>query len=500
MVIPRRVTFVHDDTAPVPQEVSAVTGVRSFGDLLLRGSTLRTRLTRLAESAGCTDSVYLQGPTDVSAFQERLRSAPPGQRYLLVPGHRVPVADPTEAGRFLSKLLHVRQDVVLTDAANRPLGAALLGPAALARYFELLPVLSLPKVFGPDGVDAEPVEDQSGMVDLREQAAFVQFLSSGFSARHFNEIRQDRFVVTKRSADRVKMRREATYYRLLPDDVQPFFVQPFDFQEDDDGASYRMRRLYVPDAAVQWVHRAFSAVEFERFLDQLVHFLEARPVRDVAREVAQGVAADLYVRKLDARLSALLASPEGLRIDAVLTSGGVEGGVRALQRAYLAAHDRLAPRRSHRRLVLTHGDLCFSNVLYSQSAQLLQLIDPRGAEREDELYSDPYYDVAKLSHSVLGGYDLVNAGLYRLEHGPDLQLVLRLEEEGMEDLQDAFVRAMDRLGFDLGLVRLYEASLFLSMLPLHIDAPKKVLAFAVRARQVLAELEENPAKPRRRIS
>ena len=40
------------------------------------------------------------------------------------------------------------------------------------------------------------------------------------------------------------------------------------------------------------------------------------------------------------------------------------------------------------------------------------------------------------------------------------------------------------------LVRIYEASLFLSMLPLHIDYPQKVFGFLLNAINILKEIEK----------
>ena len=41
------------------------------------------------------------------------------------------------------------------------------------------------------------------------------------------------------------------------------------------------------------------------------------------------------------------------------------------------------------------------------------------------------------------------------------------------------------------LVRVYEASLFLSMLPLHIDNPHKVFGFILNVNNILKELEKD---------
>ena len=46
-------------------------------------------------------------------------------------------------------------------------------------------------------------------------------------------------------------------------------------------------------------------------------------------------------------------------------------------------------------------------------------------------------------------------------------------------------------GFDWWSVRVYEASLFLSMLPLHIDNPQKVFGLLLNAKNILKEIEEN---------
>lgn len=44
------------------------------------------------------------------------------------------------------------------------------------------------------------------------------------------------------------------------------------------------------------------------------------------------------------------------------------------------------------------------------------------------------------------------------------------------------------MGHDVRVMRLGEASLFLSMLPLHMDYPNKVIAFMLKARQLLDEV------------
>ena len=61
-------------------------------------------------------------------------------------------------------------------------------------------------------------------------------------------------------------------------------------------------------------------------------------------------------------------------------------------------YEKLVARADETTLCIGHGDLCFSNMLYSKTTGLLKFIDPRGADKPSDLYMHSYYDVAKLSH------------------------------------------------------------------------------------------------------
>jgi hypothetical protein len=119
----------------------------------------------------------------------------------------------------------------------------------------------------------------------------------------------------------------------------------------------------------------------------------------------------------------------------------------------------------------------------------MKLIDPRGADTAVDLFTDLYYDLAKLSHSVLGNYDYINNGLFSVSVGSALDLELESETGDRSIEQELFRAKLTDCGFDERLTRLYEASLFLSMMPLHSDYPRKVVAFALTASRILDEVE-----------
>ena len=107
------------------------------------------------------------------------------------------------------------------------------------------------------------------------------------------------------------------------------------------------------------------------------------------------------------------------------------------------------------------------------------------------MYTDPYYDVAKLSHSIQGAYDFINHGKFDVTIDDALRPLALIESQSAPWAAELFRDQLEKSGFDPELTRLYEASLFISMLPLHIDRPLKVLAFAATATAILDTLSNH---------
>jgi hypothetical protein len=317
-------------------------------------------------------------------------------------------------------------------------------------------------------------------------------LSSGSTAtRHFNEVLIDAYYYTKSSTDKRKMQAEYSFYGLVPERMRPWLIQSFDFSNEGERASYKMLRYYLADAALQWVHGAFEGDTFEPFVERLLFFISDRPKQACSKERSAAVAQDLFVTKLERRVKEFLAMSEGQRINQLASSASPELDLNHLLNRYLKLYKRFEKAFSFNYRVVGHGDPCFSNVLYDQQRYLLKLIDPKGALTEEELWTHPLYDLCKISHSVLGDYDFINNGLYTVGFADNNELVLSFSHTNHESLKSIFLNQVKSLGHDIRTMRLGEASLFLSMLPLHIDYPNKVLAFILNAQQILNEVESD---------
>ena len=335
------------------------------------------------------------------------------------------------------------------------------------------------------------VIDMNIFADLTDYNTLLMFISSGFDARFFNSLQGDAYTVTKRSADKKKMKMEYSYYWLLPDAMKNWMVMPYNYTETENDASYTMERMPMTDIAIRWTHGAIDNVELRNILDKTFYFLAHRVEKKVSGEEYEKTRNCLYVEKVKKRVGELKRKPEYEILAQLIKSGTEFDSIDGIVEFYLELFSKIIKKRKVLpRSVIGHGDVFFANMLYSKELNLLRLIDPKGALTEDDLWTDPYYDVAKLSHSVCGNYDFFNTGSYGIELDKDMCFILIVHYNN-EKAKEIFKEYLAKNGYDYVLVRLYEASLFLSMLPLHIDNIHKVFGFVLNAIGILKEVEAN---------
>ena len=136
---------------------------------------------------------------------------------------------------------------------------------------------------------------------------------------------------------------------------------------------------------------------------------------------------------------------------------------------------------------IVHGDYCFSNILFDPLHYIFKLIDPRGRFRDTQtIYGDPRYDIAKLRHSVVGLYDFIVAGFFKLnQDGKGGYEFLVSSPHISDELTSAFDEIIQSYGYDVRDIKLIEALIFLTIIPLHRDDELRQQAFYLTAIQKL---------------
>lgn len=330
----------------------------------------------------------------------------------------------------------------------------------------------------------------SGLVDIGVVGNFIQCITGNFDSRYFNSLQGDEYTIVKKSSDKDKIRKEYRYYHLLPEDMQHWFVLPYHYTENEEFASYAMERLHMTDLAIKWVHGSIDMSEFERILDKYFYFFGARHKEQISESEYQASAKNLYEDKVLERVNTLKQMPEYSKIEELMKAGCKDKGIDELVSRYLELKAKIEGKNTYEPTrVIGHGDPCFSNALYNNATRTLKFIDPKGADSEEELWMNPYYDIAKLSHSICGRYDFFNNGLFDIKVNEQFEHELIIDFDNTKYVE-AFRKKLEQCGYDYQTVRIYETSLFISMLPLHMDNPYKVFGFILNAEQILDELEK----------
>lgn len=477
-----------DDTIPKSEVIRDVIGKKGFTDVVVKRKPLREYFSELLhEVYPMAECQIVRSIFDLQALLQQLEESYEPAKvihwfadYLIFEG---------EAVKLTWQKLNFIEDVyIMADERQQLVGIMFPSLTTYRQYLRKVCKVENSRQAARDIVEIMPV---SGVVDIGVVGNFIQCITGNFDSRYFNSLQGDAYTLVKSSTNKRKIKAEYTYYHLLPDDMKIWYVLPFDYQEEEDKASYTMQRLHMTDLAIQWVHGSFDEAEFRQLMKLYFHFFADRHEKTVSAEEYRKLADALYMDKVEQRIHKLKTLPEYEAMAKFLSAGTEDGSLDVILEHYVALKERVEARLEYPcKSVIGHGDPCFANALYNRSTRTLKFIDPKGALTEEELWTNPYYDLAKLSHSICGMYDFFNNGLYSIEVNSNFQCQLNLDFDNKR-YKEIFREALEQNGYDYWTVRLYEASLFLSMLPLHIDNPHKVLGFILNARNILKEIDEH---------
>ncbi|MBO8162778.1 MAG: aminoglycoside phosphotransferase family protein [Brevibacillus sp.] len=294
-------------------------------------------------------------------------------------------------------------------------------------------------------------------------------------ARYFNRLTYDHAnkSVTKRSSDEQKLTDEICWYLDLPARLQHLIPEIYDYSLTPGDIYVTMEYVDQPTLTELFlaVGTTKELLEWEKvFADlyRVVQLFAAYPGRPhiAAYEM-------MYVTKTEKRLQQFLdtcgwAKPLMARGYQKINGRQLPCPTLVLERERVIMDQLLfgGP------FQIIHGDYCFPNILYDRRRRAVKLIDPRGSFGTAGLYGDVLYDLAKVRHS-LSGFDHIVRDRFTVnmfQDQIDLSFADNLPQRAVRQLWDSW------LGDQLPAVKLIEALLFLSMLPLHCDRPDRQMA------------------------
>jgi hypothetical protein len=305
--------------------------------------------------------------------------------------------------------------------------------------------------------------------NLKQQAAEELFLFKT-KERQFNNISiyKDKFV-KKESTNLKKIKREIIFYKNIPKKIKRYFPKLFSFSIN----SYTITLTAGFDLAVIFLNDKITITKYKKFLDQLSAYFFKIPRKEFTQSLANKMLHELAVKKLKARWRSYQKTQiyQQVKLQYLTRDKiNIDSIVIELSKKLKA---KILNLNTKNEVVFLHGDLVFSNIIVLKDR--LVFVDPKGADSKEKLFSPLYYDLAKLSQCVCGEYDFILNNSH-LKMSPKYKKY--------------FINWVSSLGYDIGLVRLLEASLFLSLLPLHMDNIDKHIKFINSALEAIKAYEE----------
>ena len=304
--------------------------------------------------------------------------------------------------------------------------------------------------------------------------------------RHFNSLSYDpvRGRVTKRSLNTEAFRKQVRWFKQVPDEVAPFLPRVFSSSDGSD-PFITMELLSIPTLGDLFVSQRLNLGAWNDVVRSVSCIQSCFAEKAVKSSLAPQLARVIYLEKTRSRLENFIEQNPAAKHYFVLRGaerwsiGGIQQTLASfVENAGLLEIDELTP---------IHGDFCFSNLLYDCKVRLVKMIDPRGEFGVPGVFGDRRYDLAKLAHSYAGGYDFIVADRFSVEVESEGRLRFRVQTDDYHARVRSIFDAV--LLSDVTLrqqVDALQALLFLSMLPLHVDKPRRQLAMLATGLELYA--------------
>lgn len=312
-------------------------------------------------------------------------------------------------------------------------------------------------------------------IDCGHEVNFPKAKTKLINSRSFNKISvtEDNKLI-KHSEHSEKLKNEASFITSLPDELSKYF--PVVFQAEYDSHNqyyYKMSYHGYPNMAELMLYWEVLPSRWEQIFRQfqkvLGHFSSFKS------SFSHNDYVNFYFEKTDRRIEEFSLSFSHTNKQSWLTDNVIFNNTNCLPYHELKQKilDRIISLYKPDDICIMHGDFCFNNILYEIPTNQLLLIDPRGSfGNEKSIYGDIKYDLAKLIHSSVFGYDLLANDLFEFNETSKNQFELKLNWRPNRSLLGKLSEELIlNFNFDLSDIEFITGLLFISMPPLHPESP-----------------------------
>ncbi len=330
--------------------------------------------------------------------------------------------------------------------------------------------------------------------DCGNVLGFNKTKTSMFDVRVHNPIQIDaeKGILKKTNDNPKDLHEEYMWYLGLPNELLTFAPRIIDFNhknEMNECAQMSLEYYGYPTIAEAWIYDNWDINIWYWVVEKLLHI--SRVFREYTAELTAENYRAIYWGKTLHRIEIIYNQSGQLRAlfdeKEIYVNGVVHLGWESLKKRITPRIDDLYNGGNHTTII--HGDFHFGNILFDVYTRLVKLIDPRGNFGVSGIFGDCKYDLAKLRHSISGGYNFISHDLYnvKIKNTNSIEFTLPYTNDHKK-IVTWFDEKIEQEGFLIDDIKLIEGLLFISMLPLHNDHQDRQKALFARGIMLLNEV------------
>jgi len=316
-----------------------------------------------------------------------------------------------------------------------------------------------------------------------------------FTTRAYNSfvLNQKTKASIIKTSEEDRLKGEAEYYLNLPDDLKVFFPRLIDCELT---SPYTMELEYYAynNLGNVMVSSDYEDNFWEKVFDFLLGYINAYK-NSKSIESNRRDSLLMFVDKTEKEYVKLIYDFEFFSKLKGETEFNLNGRtLKSFDSIWEKIKEFIETKLLEKNFYFIHGDLCFSNILYGinpiTNDLILKMIDPRGIFGETKYFGDPYYDLAKISHSCSGGYEYFIYDQFKVEAEKNNFSLTFNNEVSKNKIDDKFVKLSNQYKFDYQKIRLIEGCIFIGMCARHYDSLERQKAMFITGLNILNEIYE----------
>jgi dTDP-glucose pyrophosphorylase len=401
----------------------------------------------------------------------------------------------TQKDQKIDEIFDKEKNLVKNDKHYALIGGYFFNDAELLREIledidekEKLEISSIIKKYkNENDVTVELAEQWHDVGHLENYFLTKQFL---LKARYFNSLQFDDLaeIVTKKSENKEKLINEINWYEKIPKEILKLVPKILDSNVYDN-PYIKLEYIKYPTLADIWLYSNFSSDFWIKIIDDLFEIVNKfnRYYEDVTIQECHSIYFEKTIQRIDELIKSNYLFKEIFHKNFILINGKEFKNWSVIKDEIKLKINDLYKKEDN---CIIHGDLYFSNILYDSKNKNFKLIDPRGKWGQG-ISGDIKYDIAKIRHSVVGGFDVITNGLYSATYDEKNGIKFDTYKPKNYLVICEKLDSQIKQRWNLDEIKMIEGLLFISMLPLHKDNLERQFALYSIGIQRLNEILGN---------